>query len=209
MSRRPPARNDQAGFSLIELLLAMALFSFGLLVIAVGFIGLFGIYQSGVVNRETQANSRVALDRIVQISRQATSFNAVPGAAAGVLCVDGPNLKYYLDTGTNRLMEGPWNPDTSVCAAGGGVTPITAADVQVAAFGVEQFAYNNPSPGVWVLTPCTFQGTCQLQDVRVDLRLTNSIADLDSTDTNCLPNRALACAVTSLSTSITARGPLP
>ena len=71
-------RHDD-GFSLIELLVAMALFSFLLLIVSSGFIGVVRTYQAGVSQRLVQQNSRLIIDDITRTVRIAQKVQVAPG----------------------------------------------------------------------------------------------------------------------------------
>ncbi len=200
-----PVVKRQGGFSLIELLLAMALFSFALLVISIGFLALFRIYQSGINDRRTQLNARQAIDQIVEAARGAQGFNDVTTLNAGVLCLDGTGKMYYV-SGT-ALVEANWD-SSQTCDATHGTSPlaITTNEVQVAALNVEQYDDLNPATGQPLL--CNNLALCQLDTVRVDVRVTINKNDLDSSG-NCKPAAAaFSCSVTPISTTITSRGGL-
>ena len=64
-------RKPEAGFTLVELLLAMAVFSFMLVIVTSGYIQLMRIYQSGLASRATQQNARGVVDNIEQVMRTA------------------------------------------------------------------------------------------------------------------------------------------
>jgi prepilin-type N-terminal cleavage/methylation domain-containing protein len=53
MNRRPSPLTNQAGFTMIELLMAMAVFSFMLMIVSFGFIQVVRIHQSGIASRAT------------------------------------------------------------------------------------------------------------------------------------------------------------
>lgn len=65
-----PVRN-QKGFTLTELLIAMALFSFVMLAISMSILQLFNIYQSTVGVRNTQQAGRLAAEELTRASRGA------------------------------------------------------------------------------------------------------------------------------------------
>lgn len=67
MSSRLPR---QAGYTLIELLLAMSIFSFMLLLILSGYLSVFRLYQNGLASRDTQQNGRYAMEEMVRTVRE-------------------------------------------------------------------------------------------------------------------------------------------
>ena len=90
----------QDGFTFVELVMAMALFSFVLLVLTTGVIKLFNIYQAGVGIRNTQQVARLISDDIVRNGRKAVTYqlyqpvspsNLVNVTVAGGLAVAQPH----------------------------------------------------------------------------------------------------------------------
>jgi prepilin-type N-terminal cleavage/methylation domain-containing protein len=67
--------NRQSGFTFVELIVAMALGSMALLVLTVGIIRLFHMYQSGVAIRSTQQSARAAADIMSQDIRDAVGYS--------------------------------------------------------------------------------------------------------------------------------------
>lgn len=213
--------NNQKGFSLVELILAMALFSFALLVIAIGFLALFRMYESGIEDRHTQLNARQALDKVVQTGRQANWFAYTSNVGAhghnDVLCISGntggSSKMYYIDTfaSPNALVEANWNPSQS-CTAVPGVS-ITPSDVAISSFGVEpSYVFNGAISRP--AQPCGAAGGCQnnplqqVQTVRIDISAASLPVNLDATGQNCNKTGSLACSITTLSTTVTSRSTL-
>src|SRR3989344_4757236 len=56
--------SKQRGFTLIELIMAMALFTFMMAIFSLGFIQIMKIYQSGVSSRRTQTAARLTMEDI-------------------------------------------------------------------------------------------------------------------------------------------------
>lgn len=78
---------------MVELLFAMALFSFVLLILTAGVLQLFHIYQAGLGVRDTQQAARFASEEISRNGRNAVAFEvALATAPAGqrrdVICLD-------------------------------------------------------------------------------------------------------------------------
>jgi len=100
-------RLDQSGFTLIELTLAMALFSFALIFIVVGFNSIMGLYETGLAMRDTQQVARRALNEIVLDARGATTVTKAAGGAAHqqTICLDGPNGMIMYDVNDGELFR--------------------------------------------------------------------------------------------------------
>lgn len=90
-------RQSEAGFSMIELLIAMTVFSFMLLIVSVAFINIVRIQQAGVSSRAVQQNSRLVLDQIVATARQ-SSEAIIPTSGQSRVCFQTGNgvIEYKL-----------------------------------------------------------------------------------------------------------------
>lgn len=95
-------RSRSAGFTLVELIVAMAFFSFMLAIISLGVVQVMRIYQSGVASRRTQSAARAAME---EISRDVRVSHRVPAASLSNnrLCLEGDNTVDYIRTSTHRL----------------------------------------------------------------------------------------------------------
>lgn len=79
---------DQKGYTLVELILAMAIFSFVAVIMSVGLIRLYKIYQSGVQIRNTQQAARFIAEKV---SRDVRDRQLVVVGPAAVSAGDAPN----------------------------------------------------------------------------------------------------------------------
>lgn len=74
-------RQNQKGFTLVELLLATAVFSIALVAITAAIIQLFKAYQSGISIRKTQSTARIISE---ELTRHARASEAVAGSDTAV-----------------------------------------------------------------------------------------------------------------------------
>src|SRR5688500_10704829 len=80
-----------SGFTLVELIVALAFFSFMLLIVSAGFLQIGRIYQSGVSLRRTQQAARSVTTEIAREVRGASSISSVSGVDR--LCLErGSNV---------------------------------------------------------------------------------------------------------------------
>lgn len=91
-----------AGFTLVELLVAMAFFSFMLLIISVGVIQVARIYQSGVAARRTQSAARAVVEDVTREVRDARRLAVVTNDR---LCLEGETTVDYQRTGDQQLLK--------------------------------------------------------------------------------------------------------
>lgn len=66
-------KNSQSGFTLVEITLAMAIFSFMLLVVSVAYINIARLYTASTSARNVQQNNRFAVEQITRVARSAGS----------------------------------------------------------------------------------------------------------------------------------------
>lgn len=102
----------QRGFTLIELILAMAVFSMMLLIIVSGFINVVHLHNRAIALNQTQDNARAAMDQIVQAVRNSSNGStpniqgsAPLGASLCVSSVSGPDTVFFIDAVTYSLMR--------------------------------------------------------------------------------------------------------
>lgn len=178
----------QAGFTLVELLISMAIFSFVLMIIVSGIIHLLKQYQAGVSARNVQQNSRYALDDITRTARISRAANA----SADTLCLttEGGKTIYYVTGSPRQLARAQIHPNLACSSASvsGGVSYLTSTDTKVTIFEPTLIA-GNP-------------GTVQLR-----LKMASSTGDTDASG-DCVPGVAgyQYCAVADLTTTTSLRG---
>lgn len=194
--RRRRAR-DQTGFTMIELLMAMAVFSFMLMIVSAGFIQVVRIHQSGIASRTTQQNSRLVIDAVmkdVRISASAASAN--PGQLNWLCLAKGSQtLEYAVDTSGNLRVGVIPNPAPGTCPVPTFTGWGTLNDAGVI---VTQFAV--------VTTPAVDTGLGTAM-VTLTMASRNNLNALDPTRTQCLPGSGSQfCAVTTVSSGAALRG---
>lgn len=115
---------QQDGFTIVELVIAMTVFSAILLLVTAGLIDVMKIYRNGVARRSTQQAARVAMEDIVRTAREAYEVvtPATPaGSGSDTICLTlkGSKVGYYIYADElYRLQESESSTD---CATTGGV----------------------------------------------------------------------------------------
>lgn len=93
-------RQHEHGFSLIELLVAMAVFSFILLIIVVGFINIVQLRNQALASNMAQDNARTAMNELVRAVRDSQGVVGAPTAGPlGTIClskVGGQSSSYKI-----------------------------------------------------------------------------------------------------------------
>jgi len=169
MFMTPPAgvqRRPSAGFTILELLIASAVFAVVLLVVAVGVLRFTHDYYKGITSSQTQETARSIMAEVSQAIQFGKSITVIPADGSGVagLCVDNalysykvgqqvtdssPNASLHqgyhalvVDTGASCSAGAtPSIPDTSALPSGsrellGQHMRLSALDVTSAASGV-------------------------------------------------------------------------
>lgn len=131
MVRRNNQASREGGFTLIELMVAMAVFSFMLLIIVVGFINVVKLHNQALASNTAQDNARTAIDELVRAVRDSAGVvSPVPGTPANTLCLanaNGPQRVYYL-TSAGVLMR------ADDCTARNNAVALTSTAVRVTHF---------------------------------------------------------------------------
>lgn len=198
----------QSGFTLVEVLLAMAIFSFMLLIVVSGFLLVVRQYESVVAMRKAQQNVRYAGD---DLSREFRRASNVPGSIVVTPTAD-PNLKticikkggassFYQVDASGSLNRYDY-PSGSVCNSSGTPHPVTGSDTYVVRLVAASNVVVNPA-GVGA-----GNGPDGNLSVTLDIKVsTFDKTRLDPATLNCLPGPSISfCAVAALSTTVEARG---
>lgn len=128
--------SQEAGFILVELLVAMSIFSFMLLIIVVGFINIVRLHNQALASNVAQDNAQSAMNELVRAVRDAAEVvTPLPGTPSNTLCLAsavGPQQVYYLSpfpvTAATRLYR------ADDCTAKVNAVPLTSTSVQVSNF---------------------------------------------------------------------------
>lgn len=126
--------NGESGYTLVELVIAMAVFSFMLLIMVVGFINVVHIHNQAVASNVVQDNARVAMDTMIQGVRNSAGVVGIPTPGPnGDLCLKtntGQQYVYYVAPvgGTKALFR------ARNCVTRNSPEQITSLQVQVSNF---------------------------------------------------------------------------
>jgi prepilin-type N-terminal cleavage/methylation domain-containing protein len=94
-----PVTTRQAGFTLVELVVAMAVFSMMLLIVVVGFMNIVRLHNAALASNMAQDNARAAMDDMVRAVRDSSGTSTPPTLGPnGTLCLKyttGPMQYYY------------------------------------------------------------------------------------------------------------------
>lgn len=201
MSRR---RQAEAGFSMIELLLAMAIFSMALVIVSAGFINIVRLYQSGLASRSTQQNARLLLEEMSRTVRDSGSATpvAVTTGVGGVtvfsrVCLqNGSRIVVFAVDGAGNLRQGTTTaPNCPAPVFDSSWKTINDSSVRVTQFAVDSTGKVGPAGGTVMMT--------------ITVASNNNINNLDpnTNNTTCRPGAGSQfCAVTTLSSTATLRG---
>ena len=197
-----------AGFSLIELLVAMAVFSFMLIIISVGFIGIIKINQSTNASRLTQQSASLIIDTIERQLRSSSQVVATPNGALGRLCLfnDSQYSEYMVDA-YGDLREGTIPSLGLICP---NQTAATLASWQrINTNNVASGATDGVKVQRFLPTATALPGSTGGM-VTVELSMTGqgvSASDLNPAKTSCNPQPGSQfCSVTTLITTAVLRG---
>ncbi len=99
---RKSRRSNSRGFTVVELMIATAVFGLVLLVIATGILQLTRLYYKGLTNTKVQSTTRTLVDTIAQSIQfsganvTATDPAAVAGSATWTFCIGNQQYAYKL-----------------------------------------------------------------------------------------------------------------
>ena len=98
--------NRQGGFTMVELLVAMSVFSFMLLLIVMGFMNVVRLHNQAIASNDSQDNARGAISELVRAIRDSAGVVTPVTGSATSLCLanaSGPQLLYRIDPAENIL----------------------------------------------------------------------------------------------------------
>jgi prepilin-type N-terminal cleavage/methylation domain-containing protein len=135
-------KRDQKGFTLVEMIMAMAIFSFMLLIILIGFLNIVHLHQAGISARDAQQNARFATEDMVRTMRESSA--AQINGAQDLLCltVGGTAVQYRRDA-AGRIYRGTG----TTCAGPFSESALTSSSTYVVAvkYDLQGGVANNPS----------------------------------------------------------------
>src|SRR5690554_8236963 len=93
-------KDRQSGFTLVELLLATALFSFILLFVTTGFIQINRAYNKGITVKRMHQSAREIIDELSRALLESTSINPLQRGTGSYdsypsewICIDGDKVE--------------------------------------------------------------------------------------------------------------------
>ncbi len=176
----------QAGFTLVEIVLAMAIFTFMLLVVSLAYINIARLYSASTAARNVQQNNRFAMEQISRVAR--TSKTATPSSSDSQvnltsICFGASDL-FYVANGELRQAK-----VTSCSASPTSYQTLSSPGVSVARMEADTSVAGTVTVRLWMTS-------------RVDL--------LDTTNPSKLACKAGAgsefCAINKLVTTVELRG---
>ena len=195
LSPRPKGRSGfPTGFTLVELIVALAFFSFMLLIVSAGFLQVGKIYQAGVASRRTQQAARGTIDDITREVRAAGTID--PATGVGRLClVRGSQVIDYVHSGTSLVKKAY----SGSCAS-------PPADPGITLVGKDGNLSNNVVMRVFE-AETIYNDADQPISVAVTVTITTGAEDLLSANV-CNPSDpgTQFCSTTSLTNTISLRG---
>jgi prepilin-type N-terminal cleavage/methylation domain-containing protein len=131
MKNAKKRRMGDRGFSLIELLVAMSVFSFMLVIVVVGFINVVHLHNQAIASNMAQDNARTAMDELVRAIRDSAGVVSTTPGPSGSVCLASPTGQqraYYLTGGVLMRADN--------CATHTSPQSITSSSVLVSSFAV-------------------------------------------------------------------------
>lgn len=193
-------RDSQAGFTLVELLIAMAIFSSLLVIITVSFVNLMRLQTHTMATRNTQQASRYALEEMIRTARSSYAVTVpsggTPDTAVCFWSSLGQGVTYYKGpaAGDGRLYRRPLDtPGSNACptaTSGSGERLVASSDSKVHKLRVGS---TSTTPPIANITLVLAASTTDMTLVAGD--------DCDPTQGN-----NYTCSLTKLSSSVSMRG---
>jgi prepilin-type N-terminal cleavage/methylation domain-containing protein len=118
-------KSDETGFTIVELMIATAVFAVVLLIITTGMIQVGRLYHKGTVNANTQEVARTILEDISQAIQFGGNKAYLPGGPANWFCVGSRRYTYtrgvrLTNTPANHVLVADRTSSTCNSATGAG-----------------------------------------------------------------------------------------
>lgn len=175
---------NSLGYTLVELILAVALFSFVLVIVTAGIINVFRLYQQGAVSRSVQQSTRFAMDDMVRTGRLATN---VENIANSTVCFTFPSKKVRFYMLNNGLYKDEIGASTD-CAAGT-VASISLLPSEVKAASFISLITTRTTKSIQIILAASSQNAILDANFKCDATLNNQF-----------------CAAASLESAVSLRG---
>jgi prepilin-type N-terminal cleavage/methylation domain-containing protein len=187
MKRNRGILNNKYGFTVVELLLALAIFGFTMVTITVAFTQILRSYRHGVISQRTQETARELISDLTKQSHSSTDVEVTGPDDDGITYLCFSQVQYEFNENLNTLETGE-NSGSCNQQDTGAVPVINDDELQVLVFEPE-------------LRPST--GTPFGINISVIIA-TNDDELLDETENRCDPTIAGShfCATTRMFTSI-------
>lgn len=179
---------SSSGFTAIEMLMAMAVFSFLLTLSVIGFIQINQIYQQGIAGQKTQDAARLVAENISRAGQDSRYITVNDGGSNPVLCTR--DHKYAIDeddNGNDQIYKQRFQDeeDREVChndaIIAGGIDhdvaeQLTSSELKVLDFSIEPFSQLDDESGYRAAQVSIQIGTASTEDLIEDGRCDPSAA---------------------------------
>lgn len=193
------SRKSQAGFTIIELMIATAVLSTILVLVTAMMIKVGNLYYKGISQARTQDNARAITDELAQHLRLSNGSTSAGGPNYGAFCIGDTRYTYVLyrkvsaSLPTQHVLWRDTNPTPNLCSAplpnmnnstpSPGGTELIAPNSRLTAFNISGSSPYNISVGVAygdddLLCDSAIAGDCNFAGPGLSLRMTKVKAGL-------------------------------
>lgn len=138
------------GFTLVELVMAMAIFSFMLSIIVTGFINIIRIHNASVAVNVVQDNAQTIIAALERDVRDSAAVEVGVDGGEPSLCIDGNQIITYDNT---AHMLYTWQSSDNNCdPTAGTAVQLTSENVKVYYFNVTNDTPNDNRPTIRIAT---------------------------------------------------------
>ena len=129
-------KKNQSGFTVVELLLALAIFSFILVAMTVAFSQIIRSYRKGVIAQRTQETSRELIDTLTKEAHRADNVEVNDVGSKRFICFGSTQFEYDASISNRTLKRGTNNPATNCSVSNATVDIIDSDSLQLSQFDV-------------------------------------------------------------------------
>lgn len=177
----------QSGFTLIEITLAMAIFTFMLLVVSMAYINIARLYNANMAARSVQQNNRFAMEQISRTARMASAATQVNSDGKQGVCFTARTGSQLFYIQNNELRQETVNCDQN--GPSNGYKTLSSAGTYAVRMDVNTEAARLVTISLWMASKTDLVGT------------------VDASGLQCKPGAGSEfCAVNKLTTTLELRG---
>lgn len=149
----------QSGFTLVEISLAMAIFTFMLLVVSMAYINIARLYNANTAARNVQQNNRFAMEQISRVARTAGRAQYISEGDITGVCFNPKSGSQLFYIQNNQLRQVTVNDCASLPTAEQPGQVLTSGGTNAVKISVDSSVTDTVTVSLWMASKTDLVGT--------------------------------------------------